>query len=356
MGMSWTDRTATLPLGGRSRRSGERVQLGDVPLGCRQAVGGVEQFGDLVPIRSRCRGRCRSSRKARGTPGCRRDHLPGVPDGHRVRAERPTIAGAAPRRHRPSAIRRSRRTPSWCETPDARARPSLHCREVRRTGHGHASERGRRRRTSVDAPWPRSVATHAPAVRQRRNQLFFDTAVPAAEHWQRSSCGTWPSTCSTWAPHPAQLGRPQVLQEVCLHIPQRVYGPTCRRNPAITHRATGSPSRSVPRRRCRCSVAEPPDAVASASTIARPRPVPGLDVSPRQNRRIASRLSCVGQPGPVVDDGHRRRRRQLRQASRSPSRRRRHQQRVVEHVVEDLFDRAGHRPDDDRVAVADSAR
>jgi hypothetical protein len=43
---------------------------------------------------------------------------------------------------------------------------------------------------------------------------------------------------------------------------------------------------------------DPPDAVAGASTIANPRPVPGLVVSPRQNRRVAFRFSSSDRPGP----------------------------------------------------------
>ena len=45
---------------------------------------------------------------------------------------------------------------------------------------------------------------------------------PLVRHWQRWFLGTSPSTCSTWAPHPAQLGRPQALHVVRLHIPHRV--------------------------------------------------------------------------------------------------------------------------------------
>jgi len=45
------------------------------------------------------------------------------------------------------------------------------------------------------------------------NQDFLGAA-PAAPHWQRSLWGTCPRTCSTWAPQPAQPGRPQLLQVI----------------------------------------------------------------------------------------------------------------------------------------------
>ncbi len=41
-------------------------------------------------------------------------------------------------------------------------------------------------------------------------------------HWHRSSSGTSPSTCSTWAPQPFQVGRPHFPQIAALHIPPRV--------------------------------------------------------------------------------------------------------------------------------------
>ena len=45
---------------------------------------------------------------------------------------------------------------------------------------------------------------------------------PSSLHRQRCAAGTSPSTCSTWAPHPAQDGFLQVEQVVLLHIPPRV--------------------------------------------------------------------------------------------------------------------------------------
>jgi hypothetical protein len=45
-----------------------------------------------------------------------------------------------------------------------------------------------------------------------------------SRHLHLLSLGTWPSTCSTWAPHPAHEGRPQVRHVIALHIPPRVSG------------------------------------------------------------------------------------------------------------------------------------
>lgn len=57
-----------------------------------------------------------------------------------------------------------------------------------------------------------------------------------ALHWQRSAGGTWPRTCSTWAPHPFQVGRPQVRQFAALHIPPRVSASEALRSPAMEGR------------------------------------------------------------------------------------------------------------------------
>ena len=51
-------------------------------------------------------------------------------------------------------------------------------------------------------------------------RLGFGAA--AVRHWHRSSLGTAPSTCSTWAPQPFQVGRPHCLHFAALHIPHRV--------------------------------------------------------------------------------------------------------------------------------------
>jgi hypothetical protein len=78
------------------------------------------------------------------------------------------------------------------------------------------------------------AAASSPVVRQRRPSRcsrdgFGDAGVVAAffddfvsRQLQRSARGTPPRTCSTWAPHPAQVGFLHVEHVVILHIPSRV--------------------------------------------------------------------------------------------------------------------------------------
>jgi len=45
-----------------------------------------------------------------------------------------------------------------------------------------------------------------------------------SRHWHRWSLGMWPSTISTCAPQPAQVGFPQSGQLTCLQMTKYVIG------------------------------------------------------------------------------------------------------------------------------------
>ena len=63
----------------------------------------------------------------------------------------------------------------------------------------------------------------------------------------RSATGTLWSTCSTWAPHPFQVGRPHFRQVTCLHIPHRVSERAllCKRPPLLRSRCWQQPALEV---------------------------------------------------------------------------------------------------------------
>lgn len=65
-------------------------------------------------------------------------------------------------------------------------------------------------------------------------------AALSSRQWQRCAAGTSPRTCSTWRPHPAQLGLRHFEHITDLHIPRRVSGN--RRN----MRAEGNPLTTSP--------------------------------------------------------------------------------------------------------------
>jgi hypothetical protein len=78
---------------------------------------------------------------------------------------------------------------------------------------GSGGERGRavvflhppkRRRT-----YRLSQRANRPVLPDGADDSRADARAVALLHWHRWFFGTSPSTCSTWAPHPAQLGRPQ---------------------------------------------------------------------------------------------------------------------------------------------------
>ncbi len=59
--------------------------------------------------------------------------------------------------------------------------------------------------------------------RRKKRRTLVSAAVTVSPQWQRSDFGIWPNTCSTWAPHPAQVGFLHCLQVTALHIPHTVY-------------------------------------------------------------------------------------------------------------------------------------
>jgi hypothetical protein len=70
------------------------------------------------------------------------------------------------------------------------------------------------RRASRDLGWSggrwlvrRALVGQAREPNQERLVLGAFAARGSLAHWQRSAGGTSPSTCSTWAPQPAKVGR-----------------------------------------------------------------------------------------------------------------------------------------------------
>ncbi len=144
------------------------------------------------------------------------------------------------------------------------------------------------RNTSRTLPADRARRAHPLAClagRRRRHPLGA-RARSSGPQRQRSAGGTWPRTCSTWAPQPAQPGRPHFEQLVCLHIPPRVSHPSPRRAGAPGE--TGLQTRTGTLAGARVPVGDRPGAVPISPPIS--------SRSPRAPRAL--RPGVTGAPPP----------------------------------------------------------